>query len=300
MDVTLEFLGFVEKSRLNSDQIETEHSTEKSSFIESAAAIREELYDVYEEIIEYTRHYLRTSVSGATAQQPFAAISISEQLRQTNANISDLKDVLSQFEENSKQAKLNENSQQRAHYHAVIHFLAVLSKKVTQQYDVVGSMQQESVNVSQKLFNDTAVQSLSNEQLKAINDGYRQEQDDEDDVQIPAELQQQLREENLLLHEELDAALEDAMDAARKAMEIGDLVQIFEEKINEQSAMIEQLYSNSLKTSSNIVDAKEVLITTGKGSKTWFPSFSTLFRNMLLYLLLFASIMLVIFDQVNS
>jgi chromosome segregation ATPase len=256
-----------------------------------------------EEVVEYTRHYLSSSASGSSSNTPsFSSVSISEQLQQTSDDISELEKLLHDVELDGKNATLLQSSHQRAHYHAILSFLAKLSQDVSQRFKFVRVMQIETVNIAKKLFDDSGVEKISTKQLNEYSVALEEEEEKEEGEELTREQLQELSAENRMLHDELDAMIEDAKETERTAAQIGDLVSIFQTKVSEQAEQIQQLYDNALSAKDNLEESNKNLDSAKEkakgGGSAW--GFTALFRHMLLYVLLFASILLIIFDFVSS
>jgi chromosome segregation ATPase len=262
-----------------------------------------------EEVVEYTRHYLRTSGSGLSTSAPSSSsVSISQQLQQTSDDISQLEQLLHDVEANEKNKTLAQSSHQRAHYHAILSFLAKLSQDVSQRYKFIRVMQLEAITIAKKLFDDSGVEKIAPDRLNAlaqkaveIDEEVKPLQED-DGMELTREQLQELESENRMLHDELDAMLEDAKDTEKAAAQIGDLVNIFQQKVGEQADQIQHLYDNALDVKGNMEEANENLVSakekaTGGGS-SW--GFTALFRHLLLYVLLFAVVLLIFLDLVSS
>jgi t-SNARE complex subunit (syntaxin) len=308
IDITSHFLACIEQKKQQGIRAtpRTHRPKEESPFVDAASEIKDEIYDVMEEVLEYTRHYLRTSGVGASTAVPsYSAISISEQLQQASNHLEQLEKLLHDIETDKKNTTLSQSSHQRAHYHGILSFLAKLSQDVSQRYKFIHAMQQESANIAKKLFDDSGLQTITSDRLRNLTQRALEEenptQEDEGEELSHKDLQM-LKLENNILYDELDAMLSEANEAEQKAAEIGDLVNIFQTRVTEQAEQIEQLLEHAERTKDNLSNANENLYSAKQkatgGGNMW--SFGALFRHLLLYILLFASVILILFDLVSS
>ena len=298
-----------------------------SVFIQTASMIRDEIYQISDEVAERMKHYLRTWSTHTTTVDMFEDMdghaNIDQALRDASGHITQLEQLLSEAEkQNAKRSESKDgvsnvsfSSHQRAHYRSIIIYLCQAVQEVSNRFKQIREMQAQNLIQSKQLF-ETKQTKVNKDEIEKLRRLQALQQEKEErkrnkDVQLANLPERQLlllRSENSFLQEELDAWVQDAQDAEKSALELGELIGIFDQKVSEQAAQIETLYE-SAKTSQELMHSAKLELekakatSEGKGS-SWIMSMfggkviANLLRYFLLYLLLAASFILLFLDLI--
>ncbi len=110
------------------------------------------------------------------------------------------------------------------------------------------------------------------------------------------------------MNEEINQWLNDALDAEKSAMELAELIHLFDQKVSEQAEQIDMLYENAKNSEELMKQAKDELqkakeTSQGRGSSWLMNIFggkvlANIIRYFVLYFIIGASLLILILDMI--
>jgi syntaxin 18 len=318
-----------------------------SVFIQTANAIRDEIYRIGERVDEHMRYYLRTWALTPNISSPQDLIfedvdeedhrvNIEQSLKEATDHITQLDGLLGEAEKNvelemkKKQQKsqtdeekilsttsLNLSSHQRAHYRSIIIILYNLTQTVSNKLKLIRTLEAQKLTHAMKLFSDElttykpkAEEEAKLKHLQLLEQENEEKEREEMSNNLDQEQRQLLEKENQWLNEEINQWLNDALDAEKSAMELAELIHLFDQKVSEQAEQIEMLYENAKNSEELMKQAKDELqkakeTSQGRGSSWLMNIFggkvlANIIRYFVLYFIIGASLLILILDMITK
>jgi len=247
-----------------------------------------------------------------------SSINLESQLKQVSEHIAELESVLTNAE---KQQSSSHANHQLAHYRAILITLYHLTQTVSNQFKYLRTLEAQRILYARKLFTEVWVNKgekpSANEQKQLSQlqneEQVREEEERTNTIQVNYLSDRQmllLKSENNWLQEEIEQWLQDALDAEKSAVELGELIALFDQKVSEQAEQIELLYENAKNSEEAMSNAKDELekakkTSQGKGDSWLLNMFggkvlANLIRYFVFYLLIGASFFLLFLDLISK
>ncbi|KAL9656823.1 hypothetical protein ABK040_006983 [Willaertia magna] len=265
----------------------------QSSFVQSAKEIMNEIYTLRDDIYDFIKHSLRSSTYQSLDETYYQSLDL--QLRECSKHIQVLQTLLD-LDLNNK------NLQQKAYFHSIIMFLYSLLENATKKLQFLKTIKTNKIKLfeSPLEIEPITLQTVHIENISKINN-------ESDNNALTEQQQLLLSSENHLLYEQLESYVKDARDTEKSAIQISELLTVFESKVNEQYELINQLHSNTEQATENVSEATNLLRENKEETfdkKNWFTKLlpnwlDHLLKYLLCYLFVCCGLILLMYDAVK-